>query len=369
MEEVFQLQAIFGLTVAIFEVPSGYLCDLWGRKKTISIGTFFYGVGFSLLLWADSYWSLVFYEIVLGIALSLFSGADVSILYDLLKENESHDRETFTKAMADRQLAAVSGESIASILGGLAALVSWKLVIILQATFGWVPFLVSLTLREPKYQKMSHESHWDNFREIVNHIFMSNRLLRLVFINLGVWGLATFIAVWMFQKHWQQSGIEIGYFGLIWAAYNLSVGVVGKFVPFLEQKIGALPLLIALGILPVLGYGGLALFSGWLGVLLGFLFQVSRGLTQIILKDALNWRVPSQFRATVNSLSSLFFRLGFALVGPVVGYLIDRIGLTMTSGYLSLVFFVIFLATIIPLLIEVKRQQSADHQRAYSEMS
>jgi hypothetical protein len=33
MKQVFQLQAIFGLTVALLEVPSGYLCDLGAEKR------------------------------------------------------------------------------------------------------------------------------------------------------------------------------------------------------------------------------------------------------------------------------------------------------------------------------------------------
>ena len=32
MEQVFQLQAAFALAVLVFEVPSGYIADLWGRN-------------------------------------------------------------------------------------------------------------------------------------------------------------------------------------------------------------------------------------------------------------------------------------------------------------------------------------------------
>jgi MFS family permease len=355
MEEIFQLQAVFGLAVAVMEVPSGYLCDLWGRKRTLCLGTFCGGIGFSLLWIADSYWSLLVYQLVLALSASLVSGTDISILYDLLKERNQQNRLSFTKTVANRQLATVSGESVASIVGGFLAVISWHAVILFQIVFGWFPFVISLTLREPHYKKMDHTNHAGNFRKIIKHIFFSDRLLTLIFINLVLWGLATFIAVWIFQKHWHLGNIDLAYFGLIWAVYNVTVGIMGQLSGWLEQKLGAVPLIAALGLLPIVGYFGLAWFSSWLGVAFGLLFQLSRGITQVILREALNWRVPSEFRATANSLSSLFFRLGFAIIGPFVGYLIDKVGLSSTAMYLGYLFLVVFFLALIPLMNAVSR--------------
>ncbi len=38
MQQIFLLQVCFGLTVLVLEVPSGYLSDLWGRKKNSAPG-------------------------------------------------------------------------------------------------------------------------------------------------------------------------------------------------------------------------------------------------------------------------------------------------------------------------------------------
>ena len=53
MQEVFSLQALFGLVVLITEVPSGYLADVLGRKNTLVIGTIVGALGHSALLVAD----------------------------------------------------------------------------------------------------------------------------------------------------------------------------------------------------------------------------------------------------------------------------------------------------------------------------
>jgi len=348
MSEVFQLQAIFGICVCALEIPTGYLCDMWGRKNTLVVGSFISGIGFTLLLFANTFWSLAVFEMVLALALSLVSGADVSLLYDSV--DKSH-RKHGAISLANMQLASVSGESVASVLGGILVAWSFSHVLWANAIAGWIPFFVALTFHEPSYEKMSGKSHWHNFTQVFRHIFFHHdRILVLTSINLIVWGLSTFFAVWMFQKYWQVNGVSLMYFGFIWAAYNISVGLVGKQVHWIETKVGPLPLLVFLGLSPVIGYFGMGLAGGYLGVTIGLLFYFSRGVTSVLLKDAMNWRTPSSFRATANSLQSFFFRLGFAIFGPGVGYTIDTYGIRVALFTLGSVFAVLFLLTLVPLI-------------------
>lgn len=354
MEQVFQLQAIFGFIVVLLEVPSGYLCDIWGRKRTMAIGAFLSGTGFTYLYFANEFWQLVLFEIIIGIALSLVSGADVSILYDSLDQVD-HSRAARTKATANIQFSQQLAESTGAVLGGLLVTISFSAVVVTHAITSWIPFLISLQVVEPQYKKMQISSHRENFRKIFVHLFKTDALLTLVFVNMVVWGLSTFIAVWIFQKYWETEGIPLAYFGFLWAGYNLSVGIVGQQVHSLEERFGPIPLLLALSLFPIVGYFGMAFTSGWIGVLFGFSFQFSRGITHVILKDALNWRTPSEFRATVNSLSSLFFRLGFCLVGPLVGYLIDKFSLQFALQSVGVGFVCLFILVMIPLIRIVRK--------------
>ena len=58
LADVFVLQSIFALSVVIFEVPSGYLADIIGRRRALILGSVFHGVGFTLLCFATSQPSL-----------------------------------------------------------------------------------------------------------------------------------------------------------------------------------------------------------------------------------------------------------------------------------------------------------------------
>lgn len=354
MKQIFELQAIFGISIAIFEVPSGYISDIVGRKKSLVIGSFLTALGFSCLLFMQSYFHFVIYEIILALGASLVSGADLSLLYDSLDEI-TDDRKEKTKAVANIQMSYVGAEAVAGVMASVLILFSFKHVLTAQALGSWIAFITALLIYEPAYKKMDKNAHKENFKKIIKHIFFSEKLLRLIFINLVLWSLCTFVVVWIFQKYWMSLGIELRYFGYIWAFYNIFIGIVGKQVHWLEHKFGATPILIAIAIFPLIGFFGMSLSTGLLGVFLGLSFQVCRGLTQVILRDALNWRIPSEFRATANSLSSLCMRGAFGAFGPLIGLSIDRFGIPLTLQYLGSFFILMTVLLLIPLVFEVKK--------------
>ncbi len=354
MEQIFKLQAIFGITVAILEVPSGYLSDLWGRKNTLVIGALITAIGFTWLCFIKDYFSLILYEILIAAGLSLVSGTDLSILYDSLHITQS-DRKSNSKAMGNIHFSQLSAESIASILGGALATVSFSLPLIVHAIISWIPLFIALTIYEPPMESKEEHNHWKNIKSILFEVFKRDSLLRLIFINLVIWGLSTFIAVWIFQKYWQEAKIDITYFGLLWAGYNLLAGLIGKWAHFFEERVGVTTVLGLTAILPVIGYFGMGIKVGILGVFFGLAFQVSRGLNQVILRDALNSRIDNKFRATINSLSSLFFRLGFALVGPLIGFSIDHSGLSTTLQRIGLCFLALVILLMLPLILKARK--------------
>jgi len=354
MQQVFLLQSIFGLTIAVCELPTGYLCDHWGRKNTMLIGALLAALACTWLIFAHGFWELVIFEVLNAVGSALVSGADISFLYDSL-ENPREHRSRATHAIANMQLAHVSAESIASLLGGILVAYSFNAVVLAHALAAWIPFAVALSFTEPRYEKMKGKNHRENFLRVLKHVLASDRLLTLIFINLVVWGLSSFIAVWIFQKYWQDRNVPLAWFGAIWAAYNITVGLVGKQVHSLENRFGPLPLLFFLALAPVTAYFVMASSAGWLGVLAGFLFYAGRGVTQVLLKDAFNWRLPSEFRATANSLQTFLFRGTFAILGPGIGYSIDHWGMTHTLTILGGAFAGLFFLLALPLIHAVRK--------------
>ena len=82
MQQVFLLQALFGGIVVLMEIPSGYVADRLGRKGALVVGALVMGLCPSTLLFASDFTGLALFEALLGVAVSLISGADLALLYD-----------------------------------------------------------------------------------------------------------------------------------------------------------------------------------------------------------------------------------------------------------------------------------------------
>jgi len=79
----------------------------------------------------------------------------------------------------------------------------------------------------------------------------------------------------------------------------------------------ALPLRAALiAGLPIVGFFGVALFGGWTGLAFGLAFSVCRGMNQVVMRHAINVRVPEAMRATANSVAALGMHVLFAAWDP-----------------------------------------------------
>lgn len=351
MKDIFQLQSIFSFLILVFEIPSGYLSDLVGRKYTLVIGSLMHGIGYTIFPFADGFWTLVIAEIFLAIGASLFSGTDISLLYDSIDKDDKTKKNSGTKLVGELLFYKQSGEAIAAIICSIVLIFyTLKAPVYLQSIAAWVPLLICLGLKEPLRKKMSKTKHKQNFIYIYNTLFKDSKILKAIGINMAMYGVATLLAVWLFQNYWTNLKIDLLYFGLIWAALNFTVGIIGKFAHKIEATLGSTNTIILIGLLPIIGYLGMGLSKTFVGIIFCFCFQVSRGLNQVILKDALNKRIGGDLRATSNSIISLIVRLIFIIIGPLLGYMIDFHGENSAYYFMGLLYILIFVGILLPFL-------------------
>lgn len=352
--EVYYLQAFFAFVVVICEVPSGYIADVVGRKFALVLGSIFHAIGFTWLCFTDSFVGLLVFEAIVAVAISLFSGADLSLLYDT-QEALKHSPEQKTRGIANMRFVKSTSEGVAALLGGFLVMYSFDAVVVANAIFAWVPLLLTFFIVEPERQKLGSEQPLASLKGVVNFLYFGDGLLRLICLNATFFGLATFYVVWMLQPYWAEQGIPLSYFGLLWAAMSFVIALASKLCVPMERKFGPGFVLALMGILPVIGYFGMAGVGGVIGIALSFAFFLSRGLNQVILSDALNKRTPSQFRATANSMVSFMFRGIYIITGPLVGLMIDAWGMNATLGVLGLVVIGMIVFCLVPLIIQVGR--------------
>ena len=74
--------------------------------------------------------------------------------------------------------------------------------------------------------------------------------------------------------------------------------------------------------------------------------------------EALNRRVPGEFRATVNSVVSLGVRSIFIVTGPVLGMALDHHGMQPTLLGLVALFTPLMGLVLVPLVVRIHREQA-----------
>ena len=349
MENVYQLQAIFAVFVLLFEVPSGYFSDLMGRKGTLVLASAFHSLGFLIMAFAPDFLWLVLAEILLALAISLFSGTDLSLLYDSLAALKS--KKAPIKIVGKQVYFRQVGESLAGLAGGWLLLWHFEAPAYAQAFVGVVPLCIALTLFEPPREKMSAKKHGANVRYIFKVLFADSKLLTLILLNGVFYSFATLVVVWMYQQYWQDVGIPLIYFGYLWFAINLLVAVTARGAHKLEKRMGSGRTLIIMGALPIIGFFGMGWSVTIAGAMFCLAFQVCRGIAAVVIADGLNKRVTGDMRATANSIMSLGTRLLMIFVGPLVGWMVDAHGKSYALNFLGYFYVGVFILLLIPLLM------------------
>jgi MFS family permease len=358
MSQVLQTQAIFAMTIALCEVPSGYFADTWGRRRALLIGSILNAFGFLSLLWADTFFDFLVYEVILGVGLSLISGTDLALLYDTevyLEKTGKREGPGASKSLSRL----ISIEAAASGIAGIGAslLLIWSLdwIIWVQAAVGFIPLMLGFLLVEPP--NVSPKSkHRENVWKIVELLVFGKPVVLWTAFALTVFGLLSIYAFWIYQKYWELQNIPLENFGYIWAAFALTVSMSARYASALEEKFGSRRLLFIIACLPIFGLLGMAWSSGWFGVMFGFAIQISRGISLSLFYEALNRRVPGDFRATVNSLVSLGMRGVFIVTGPLLGYLLDYQGMSNSLLILAIIFAPLMLLVLLPLLTRIRSE-------------
>jgi MFS family permease len=350
MRQFMELQAVFAIVILCGEVPTGLLSDLWGRKKTLLLGSALKALSFSLLPLWHSYEGFLFYHLTQGIALSMISGGDVALLYDAHLA-AGGERAQGTAVLGNAKFAGQAGAAVSGLVGGVIVALSYGHLLWANAILSWIPVLVVLGIAEPSAAGGRPKPRAEDFKQVLTTTLVRDSAARLVLLNIVAAGAAGLVMVWTRQKYWQDVGVPLVYFGVLDAVYSLSSGFAARAAGPLSARYGRRPLLAAVGVLPTIMYFGMAAFFGWGGIVLGLLGQIGRGLGDVLFLNALNEKISSAFRATVMSLANLGTRASFALMGPLVGYGIDTWGLPSVLSALGVLFSILFGLLILPLLV------------------
>ncbi len=345
--QIFTIQAAFHLAVLLLEVPSGYLADVVGRKKTLVLGAFFFPLGLAVYTAGRSFAAFILAEFILAVSVSMRSGCDSAMIFDSLRQL---GREGEYKLLEGKcALVARTGTAISSVAGGLLATVFLRLPFLVNVAGALFMPPLALSLSEPEREKRRSQNPMRDILHICRYCLQQPHI-RPVVLFCGLLMASQLTALWAYFLLYQELGIGVGWFGVLFAVFQLAGALGGARAHAFSERFGAKTALV-LALLSPLFFVLLGLFPGaWLLPLIPA-NALLWNLAYPVLLERLNLAVDSDVRATVLSLAAMAGSVTFIVVSPLFGRLVDAISLG--AAFITLGGF--FLMAGLPLLASIRR--------------
>ncbi len=324
--QIFTLTSIYAVSIVIFEVPSGYIADIWGRKNSIVLGMFLSLVG-NLFFLFNGFYSFMAAEIFLGIGASFISGCDSALFYDSLISLKRE--KEFKKLIGKYRSYGNFSEGFAGLFGGFLASYALIYTVYGRILVLLLGFLLSFLLVEPTRKALATtEGRIKTLFKVIKFALVENQKIRYLILFSSILGAVTLNIAWYGQFFFKEIGLKPIYYGLVWSIIQFASGfyaILGyKYVNLIGKKKAMFSLLIFIGA----GYFGLSfagnIFVGLLFILICFFI---RGVNLPVIGYYLHQELSSEMRATVISVKSLAVRFLYSILAPFYGFVIDKYSL------------------------------------------
>lgn len=316
--EIGLLESIYHTCNLIFEIPSGAMADLLGRRRVIILSRVASVISCLIMLNSHSFWGFAIGFIFSAFGGNLNSGSEEALIYDSLIQEDSVD--SYLKLNSRLNVLIEIAQAMAVFVGGLLAEHSFELSYSVALLIAVTALLTALQFEEPQVQSQPQQ----NIGLVKTHLKKCFELLKenksLTALLLYFPLVFTFGTVVYFYG--QQSFADLGYSKIQISRIFLLNGIFSALGALASEKINRfmkgkawlyLPFWMSLCII------GFGYFSGGISIFTFILLNLLNASLYPISSVYINERTPSEQRATIISVSSMFFSLMMILIFPLCG--------------------------------------------------
>ncbi|MBI5066151.1 MFS transporter [Candidatus Woesearchaeota archaeon] len=345
LTQVMFLQSLFSIAMVILEIPTGYLADLFGRKKILFLSGMNFLIGVSVYSIGFNFISFLMAELFFALAVSFYSGTGSAFIYETLIDLKQ--KNNYSKIWGNAKFYGLLAIAFANVVGGLVGELNLRWTLYLSIPFMALLIPITLSLHEPKKNKfIAERGHLHNLSKILKFSLIKNIKLRWIIIFSAVIYSLNSAGLWLYQPYFKLTGIDIAYFGVIFASFQIVAAISSKYAHRIENKLGSKLSLILLIPIIFVGYLLMSKILFLFSFIFIFLFQFVRGFSEPIFSDYVNKLAKPDLRATVLSVSSLVQKLLYSILMPFVGWIADVYSLLQAltiSGIVTLISGIIIL--------------------------
>jgi MFS family permease len=333
--DLFQINvvlAMYLITSFLFEVPTGALADLVGRKVSFLLSCVIRMGAFTLYAFADSFVDCVVAEFIDALGTTLANGAlDAWAVDGMWTEgNRSPAARFFARAQMIARVLMIASGVTSGYLAERDLALPW---FVAAAGFAVTALVALAVMREPRRAaardwRGMHRSLGRTARAGLATVRRAPVLLLLCLLTMaGAFGAMPVNMLWP-PRMQALTGEGTWLMGWIWAFLNVTALVGSALIPRLLARFRRERVLCAAALWRA---GTLALVGAATGAgpaLAGLLLQeVSFGLTEPLVQAWMNEHIAAEQRATVLSVRAMSFMLGGAAGLVCIGVLARDTGL------------------------------------------
>ncbi len=306
--EILLLQSIFAIASMVLEFPSGYLSDKFGRKKTLNIAYFALCLAVFIFYMGSSFAILAFAELTFALGYSLVSGTVSALLYESLEELKRVDE--YSKILGANTHKALLTVALSGIVGGVIAhFISLRVTVALTLIAFSVSFVLSFILVEVKeIKKRGISDDIKDFKSIVSNS-------ELIYIATFVSMIFAFnqVSFWYYQPYFKAVGVELFYFGFIFASFQMVASIGSKYAHKVQNKFTSVEIFKFIAVMIVISLFGMGWSFSLFGLAFVYLQQLVRGFFFVLVDSYMQKYASSELRASTLSFITLAKKLAFGI--------------------------------------------------------
>ncbi len=358
---IFEVSFLMGLRYLvqlIFELPTGALSDLLGKKLTIIIGFIICSINYSLIPFGQSFGQFVLFYTFMGISNAFLSGSVDALVYDSLKQD--HKEGTYLAVLSKQQFLYQIGLVIGSLAGGFLYVYNNGLPFYMVTFVSVIATVFSFFFIEPLVdsEKFTIKNYLKQMKQGIKEIFKTTYLRRLSLLYISVGGITWSCAIYFNSFMLVELGFSDQTRGLLDGGLRLlNITILTWFLK--QQRIFTrtvsilfFPAMMIFAFLPgrwLFGYYALPFVAA---------SMVSATARWIILGKLTNQEFTSKYRATAISALSFFVGIVYVIITIVSGPIIQNFGgVRMMYTLLG----VLTIITVLPLAISVLKRQTYEY--------
>lgn len=306
--QIYLLGIAWSVGTLIFDIPSSYLADRWGRKNTIILGVIINVLANGYIFFANGFWPFFVDTFILAASYSFFFGVEDAFLYDNAREmkQEGIVLKTAGKYSSAGRFSKILTPLIGVLIAKNLSKFQFDILLFINFISSCMAVFFAFALVEPKKYTEKLKQKLSIFTDGLKTFWNSN-VLRTFALNKNL----IFVASFIFWRYYQDALFKMGFpvlmLGLIYPVSNAILVSVFVMAPGISQK-----------------YKYPAIFNSvvWATLLASILFVITDNklalyfcsiilLTVATVRDPfffqqIHYRIKSYNRATTSSILGIF---------------------------------------------------------------